>query len=204
MASIILTAAGQAIAPGIGGALLGALGAYAGSVIDTQVFGLGSGRRKFEGPRLENLKVQDSRYGAGIPIVYGRTRVAGNVIWSTDLIETRQEQSQSGGGKGGGGGSVSAIHYTYRVSCAIGICFGPIVTLHAVWADGKLIYDGVNWKSGIVSSATVYTGTTTQAADPVMQCLRRRKCASLSRHRLSGARRPAAGEFRQSPAQPDV
>jgi hypothetical protein len=54
-----------------------------GGTIDGQS-GLGP---RITGPRLENLSVQDSRYGAGIPIIYGSARLAGNVIWSIDLIE---------------------------------------------------------------------------------------------------------------------
>lgn len=169
MASIVLTAAGQAIAPGIGGALLGALGNIAGSYIDREVFGLGTGKQKYSGPRLENLKVQDSRYGAGIPVVYGRARVAGNVIWATNLAETRHEDRAGGGGKGGGSSSISTVRYTYSVSCAVGVCQGSIATLHAVWADGKQIYDGTNWKNGLVASVSFYQGDTSQLPDPVMQ-----------------------------------
>src|ERR1700683_3528509 len=106
MASIILrgvgSAVGNALLPGVGGAFLGALGNVAGSSIDGAL-GLGT---RVQGPRLDNLSVQDSRYGAGIPIVYGNVRTAGNVIWSTDLIQATQTQSE-GGGKGGGSVTVT-------------------------------------------------------------------------------------------------
>ena len=39
------------------------------------------------GPRLGDLAVQTSSYGSAIPRIYGRMRVAGTVIWATDLKE---------------------------------------------------------------------------------------------------------------------
>ena len=164
MASIVLSAAGQAILPGVGGTVLGALGRYGGGIVD-QKLGL-TGGRKLAGPRLENLKVQDSRYGAGIPVIYGRARVAGQVIWASDLIETAHEDQV--GGKGGGG-SVSATRYAYSLHCAVAIGNGPLARLASVWADGKVIYDGVNWKSGLAASAQFYPGDTAQNPDPVLE-----------------------------------
>ena len=77
MASVVLKSVGAAVGnfflPGIGGALLGGVGGNLGGVIDGQL-GLGASST---GPRLENLAVQDSRYGAGIPLIYGNARVAG-------------------------------------------------------------------------------------------------------------------------------
>jgi hypothetical protein len=166
MASIVLTAVGNAALPGIGGLVLGTLGRFAGGAIDQQL-GL-AGSRKLIGPRLENLKVQDSRYGAGIPMLYGRARVAGQVIWASDLQETTHEEQAAGGGKGGGGG-FSSTRYSYSLHCAIAIGRGPLARLAAVWADGKQIYDGLNWKDGVVTSAVFYQGGAAQLPDPVMQ-----------------------------------
>lgn len=165
MASIVLSAAGNAVLPGIGGALLGTVGKFAGGIVDQQL-GLASSR-KFVGPRLDNLKMQDSRYGSGIPLLFGRSRVAGQVIWSSDLIETSHEDS-IGGGKGGGG-SASSLRYSYSVSVAIAIAHGMVSQLAAVWADGKQIYDGVIWKTGLASSISFYAGDDTQQPDAVLQ-----------------------------------
>ncbi|NBX73703.1 MAG: hypothetical protein EBQ89_05325, partial [Alphaproteobacteria bacterium] len=164
MASVILSAAGQAAAPGVGGFLLGQAGRLAGGFVDRQVFGTPS----YHGPRLDNLQVQDSRYGAGIPKIYGRARVAGQVIWASAINETRHEQQV--GGKGGGSArAATQISYTYSVSFAVLLCEGIIQGLGAVWADGKMVFDGTSWASGLVDSVNVYTGTTTQTADGVME-----------------------------------
>lgn len=172
MASIILRSVGSAVGntllPGIGGAFLGNLGRSIGGLIDGQL-GLGG---SYQGPRLENLGVQDSRYGAGIPIVYGRARVAGNVIWASDLIEAAHNSSFSGG-KGGlvGGSSVTSTTYSYSVHCAVGIAQGAIGGIGTIWADSKVIYQNGVWASGILDSATIYTGTTTQGPDAFMESM---------------------------------
>lgn len=98
------------------------------------------------GPRVSDLRVQLSSYGNPIPKVYGTIRMAGNVIWATDIKEVRRETSttqSSGGGKGGGGGSVSSsqttISYEYSVSLAIAICEGEVDEITRVWADSKVL-----------------------------------------------------------------
>ena len=60
--------------------------------------------RNVEGPRLSDLDVMASTEGAPIPRVYGRARIAGQVIWATQLEEvvvdttsTRRRQGLGGG-----------------------------------------------------------------------------------------------------------
>src|ERR1700722_10467955 len=171
MASVILhsvgAAAGNLILPGVGGAFFGLLGRAAGGFLDNQI-GLGS---HITGPRLDSLNVQDSRYGAGIPIVYGNVRVAGNVIWSTNLIETQHNTNVSGGKGGSFGSTVSTTTYTYSVHCAVGIALGPIGGIDTIWADSTIIYQNGVWSPGVADSATIYTGTTSQTPDAFMQSL---------------------------------
>jgi hypothetical protein len=120
------------------------------------------------------LRVQDSRYGNGIPLVFGCARVAGNVIWASNLIETSHESS-TGSGKGGViGGSFSGgsrTTYTYSLHCAAAICSGDIGGIATIWADSKIIYQNGVWKSGVVGNATFYNGTATQSVDPLMESM---------------------------------
>jgi hypothetical protein len=168
MASVVLksvgAAVGNALLPGFGGALFGGLGAALGASIDGQL-GLGT---TVTGPRLENLSVQDSRYGAGIPIIYGNARVAGNVIWSTNLIETKHTDTV--GGKGGGTG-VTSKTFTYSVHCAVGICAGPIANISKVWADTTVIYQNGVWNTGLFDSVSLYKGSTDQQPDSFMESI---------------------------------
>lgn len=187
MASIVLqsvgSAIGNALLPGFGGILLGSLGRSVGGLIDAKL-GLGE---HVEGPRLTNLAAQDSRYGAGLPILYGNLRVAGNVIWASDLIETKREDG--GGGGKGGGSNVTATTYSYSVHCAVALGLGPIGGIATIWADSKVIYRNGIWGNGVVGSdapiirsllyknvgvadsLTIHKGEATQNPDPFLESL---------------------------------
>ncbi len=170
MASVILQSIGASVGnmllPGVGGALFGGLAGGLGGLVDAKL-GLGT---TVTGPKLENLSVQDSRYGAGIPIVYGNARVAGNVIWSTELIET--QHTETVGGKGGALSPVVTTHaYTYSVHCAIGICAGPIAGIHTIWADSTIIYQEGVWTAGLFDGVQIYTGDENQTPDSLMQSI---------------------------------
>lgn len=86
-----------------------------------------------EGPRMRDLRVSASTYGATIPIVFGTARVAGNLIWSAGITEKKQKKKA---GKGGG----YYNEYTYYASCAYAFCQGPVTAIMRIWADSKLIY----------------------------------------------------------------
>ena len=89
MATLVLSAVGTAI----GGPIGGALGALVGQQFDQNLLFKPAAR---EGPKIQELAVQTSSYGTQIPRVFGRMRIAGSVIWATDLKETRNTE----GGKG--------------------------------------------------------------------------------------------------------
>jgi hypothetical protein len=106
MATIVLTAVGSAL----GGPIGAAVGAAIGSAVDAKLFA----PKARQGPRLGSLAVQGSSYGAAIPKLFGTMRVAGTVIWSTDLQERR---SSSGGGKG----RPKTVNYSYSASFAVAL-----------------------------------------------------------------------------------
>ncbi|MFS8039213.1 glycoside hydrolase TIM-barrel-like domain-containing protein [Xanthobacter sp. AM11] len=141
MATLLLGAAGSFI----GGALFGPAGAMAGRALGTlggaaldQAL-LGGGRtRRTEGPRLTDLDVTASTEGAALPRLYGRARLAGQVIWATRLKEVRKEETQSLGGKGGSLSS-STTTYTYYGNFAVAVCAGKVSRFGRIWADGKLL-----------------------------------------------------------------
>ena len=141
MATLLLSSAGAAAGGAIGGSVLGvsaaalgrAAGALAGSLIDQTV--LGPGARVVEGPRLDRIHVQTASEGSALPRVWGRMRIAGQVIWATRFRERASTRS-SGGGKGSSGGARTTT-YSYSVSFAIALCEGQVSRIGRVWADGK-------------------------------------------------------------------
>ncbi len=109
MATLVLTAVGSALGGPIGGAIGAALGRQADSLLFAP--------KARQGPRLKELEVQTSSYGTQIPAVLGTMRVAGTVIWATDLIERR---TKSGGGKGRPSTSITAIRSAWPSRCPAG------------------------------------------------------------------------------------
>lgn len=160
MATVVLQAAGAAVGTMLGGPVGGmigrALGAVAGSMIDQQVFG---GARTVKGPRLSDLRVMGSSEGAPVPRIWGRMRVAGQVIWATDFDELRKTESGGGGGKGAPGPQVKT--YRYFANFAVALCEGRIDRIGQVWADGKPFdLSGLTYR--------VYNGTETQEPDSLI------------------------------------
>lgn len=134
----------------ITGAGLGrALGGLAGQAIDASLSGAA------EGPRLTSMHIMESREGAGLPIIYGRMRVPGQVIWASDFRETRREERA---GKGG----PKLARYSYSVSFAVAICKGPIHRIDKVWANGRPVpLEQLNGR--------IYYGTSDQSPDALLQ-----------------------------------
>ncbi len=157
MANVVLSAVGRVI----GGPYGAMIGAAIGTVADNYIF---NARVRREGPRLQDLSVQSSAYGLPVALVYGRTRVAGNVIWSTGLKEQRTEDKQ-GGGKGG---SVTTVNYIYSASFAVAVSARPIRSVGRVWADGKLIR-GTAGQLTVGGRMRVYTGHEAQLPDPLIE-----------------------------------
>lgn len=91
----------------------------------------------FQGPRLKELNVQSSAYGAPIPIIYGKARVAGNIIWAKNIREKKIEEDS--GGKGGGGSTSTT--YEYYGTWAVALCDNEIAGVRKIWADAIKIYD---------------------------------------------------------------
>lgn len=120
------------------------------------------------GPQLGDLQVQVSAYGNPIPELYGTVRVAGNIIWNSDIREIAHKQSQSGGGKGGAPKQES-ITFTYEVDLCISLAKGPIDGIGRVWANDQLFYNFSDPPHAKGLNARIYFGTQTQTPDPTME-----------------------------------
>lgn len=153
MATLVLTAVGTAL----GGPVGGAIGAFLGQQLDRAIIGAGPRR---EGPRLKELELQTSSYGSAIPAVFGAMRVAGTVIWASDLIEQR---SVSGGGKGRPG----ATTYSYSANLAVAVSSMPIARIGRIWADGNLLR-GADGELKVETGLRIHHGWDDAAIDPLL------------------------------------
>lgn len=177
MAQLVIAAAGSAI----GGAVLGtgvvglgltgnAIGWAAGSILGS-LFGP---TQKSQGPRLGDLRVGGSAYGAPIPWVAAHPRIAGQVVWASDKREISTTTSQ---GKGGGGSEYTS--YSYEVDVLILLTNNEIEGIARVWESGELVYTNLTNApagSAVASEATprwsritCYGGGSSQQPDPTYE-----------------------------------
>jgi hypothetical protein len=152
MATLALSSIGSAL----GGPIGGAIGSLIGQTIDKSLFGPGPRH----GPRLNDLSVQTSSYGTQIPRIYGAMRVAGSVIWATELKESCEPQS-------GGKGQPDTIVYGYSASFAVVLSSRPASGVGRIWADGKLLR-GAAGDFKMKTGFRFYPGDDDQPIDPLI------------------------------------
>lgn len=154
MATMVLTVVGTIV----GGPIGGAIGAMLGQVADSRLLFAPRGR---QGPRLSDLRLQTSRYGDQIPRLFGTMRVAGSVIWATDLVERRSRRSA-------GKGQPKITTYSYSTSFAVALSSRPIVAVRRIWADGNLLRGMAGDFKTALGAFRVHAGQEDQPLDPLI------------------------------------
>ena len=149
MATLVLSTVGTAL----GGPIGSAIGALIGQSIDQEL--LAPVRR---GPRVGDLSVQTSSYGTQMPRIYGSMRVAGTVVWATDLVESEQTDGAKG---------QPDVTYSYSVSLAVALSSRPASRIGRIWADGKLLR-GVAGDFKVDTQFRFYDGSEDQNIDPLI------------------------------------
>ena len=152
MATLALSSIGSAL----GGPIGSVIGGLIGQTIDKSLFGPGPRH----GPRLNDLSVQTSSYGTQIPRIYGAMRVAGSVIWATELKESSEPHS-------GGKGQPDTIVYGYSASFAVALSSRAANGVGRIWADGKLLR-GMAGDFKVKTGFRFYPGDEDQAIDPLI------------------------------------
>jgi hypothetical protein len=163
MTSLVLSVVGSALGNAIGGPVMAGLGRALGSGLGKAIDGAlfrGPGEtieRSQYGPRLNDLDVPATVEGNGLARVFGRAKVAGQIIWATrfeEKVSVTTETTGGGhggkGGGGGGGGTTVVTHtttYSYFANVAIALGEGPINRVARIWADGELMdLGGLTWR----------------------------------------------------------
>ncbi len=153
MATLVLGAVGTFI----GGPLGGLIGSTIGQGLDGAIFG---GGQKVEGPRLKELDLQTSDYGHSIPAIFGAVRVAGSVIWATDLAEQKTTRSN-------GKGKPKSVDYSYSVNMAVALSCRTAQRIGRIWAEGNLLRGAAgDFKSN--TAFRFYNGYDDQPLDPLI------------------------------------
>lgn len=170
MAQLVLGVVG-----GVAGSLFGQpqLGYAIGSALGGALFPPDLGT--VTGPRLNpsGLAVNSNALGSPIPIIYGTIRTPTQVIWAQPIKET--QTATEAGGKGGP--TQTQVTYSYSGTFAVAVCKGEIAGITRIWADNALIYSKSSESSisesiasdGIEEKLTIYNGSETQEANPVIE-----------------------------------
>ena len=152
MATLVLGTVGGLI----GGKAGRAVGSVIGLAIDRKLFSP-KGR---QGPRLGDLAFQSSQYGALIPRLYGINRVAGTVIWATDLREDRKKVSS-------GKGQPKTTTFSYSASFAVALSARRVIRIGRIWADGNLLR-GAAGDFKVATGFRLHLGSEGQGVDPLI------------------------------------
>lgn len=87
------------------------------------------------GPRFQGTLQQFANEGSPMNFVLGEgNRVAGTIIWLTDIIETKHLQARPFRPYG------ITTTFTYSVHIAVGISEGEIEDIDTIWANGRKIF----------------------------------------------------------------
>ncbi|OJI93357.1 putative tail protein [Planktotalea frisia] len=199
MATILLSAAGASLGSSIGGSILGlsmsAVGRFAGAMVGSAIDRrtvrtdqhiIGGGSETVQTGQMNRFRLTGAGEGRPIGQIFGRMRVAGQVIWSSEFeervytstgtqVSTQTQAAQQSGGKGGARAEVGSIttttrdttltqSYAYTISIAVALCEGEITSIGRVWADGVEV-------SAVDLNMRVYTGSKTQLPDPKIEAV---------------------------------
>lgn len=122
--------------------------------------------------KIGALRVQSSSQGVPIPIVFGKTRIAANLLDYRDFTAIPHTETQTSGGKGGGGVTTSNTTYTYTVAPIFGLMEGPSVAgssfIGTVWSNKDVTNPtalGLTQFDGSYSQSPWSYMTTNHAAD---------------------------------------
>ena len=113
--------------------------------------------------RILSLQVQQSSQGLTLPVVYGRARVAGNLVWYGDFTTYEHKTTTRQGGKGGGGVKQEDVKYTYEAAVMMALCEGEIKGVTRIWRDKE------KFSSPASLRLTLYKGGEEQPVWPHLQ-----------------------------------
>jgi len=108
-------------------------------------------------PDYTGLQIQTAVNALPVPIVWGQSKLAPNVIWYNNFQSHAVTSGGGGGGKGlGGGGGGQTTGYNYSASVIMALAEGPIAGIGQIW-KGQSVYT----LSGL--GLSLFAGTTPQS-----------------------------------------
>lgn len=101
---------------------------------------------------LDSFNITRAQEGLAVPVIYGRVRLPGNIIWYGDLKTEEIERQEPG--KGGDGGGSSSSGYRYYLSVWQAICMGEVslVKTYIDDAEAEIQASDTIWNNGFDDS----------------------------------------------------
>jgi hypothetical protein len=112
--------------------------------------------------KATGIRVQQSVYGATIPVIYGCARVSPSPIWVNGFAATPVSSGKKGAGSKKGGGGSSQL-YDYTCACDFLLGHVPIQNILVTWSN-KDVYGPVLTAGGV--TLTVSGGQVTLPQSP--------------------------------------
>ena len=179
MATVALATAGSWLAKTVLGESFKFLGVsaagwgwLAGSLLGSALFGPKIPTQY--GPRISDLKTPSGAYGVAIPKVFGTIKVAGRIIWASDIREVKivkvyKKKFFFGLIKK----KYTVVTYEYYADFAVAFCEGE-ASITKVWFDQKVVFDESTSTTpdavlGKNINMTSYEGTETQSPNPDLE-----------------------------------
>ena len=102
-------------------------------------FLMGKGKKNIK-PDYTGLQLQTAVATLPIPLLWGRQKLTGNLIWYNGFTAFQVKPHGKGGGKGGvlGGGGGSQTQTNYRADIMLALCEGPISNVGFTWQNQSL------------------------------------------------------------------
>lgn len=198
-----MTEVARRIAPLVGLALGGWPGYLIGTVLGGLLF---PPQSKTEPAELAKVKLSGPARGDPLPIAYGRTKVAGKLIWKGPLTTHEPGSSKKGGAKGSAtkGSTENVTTYSRSLMFALAESLarslvqddvGSQWKLFRIWAGDDLIYDvddpAVQGESGV--DLTFYPGDPGEDPDPRMSAYQLGGAGATTRVRTEGTQLEGSG-----------
>ncbi|MDX1924581.1 MAG: glycoside hydrolase TIM-barrel-like domain-containing protein [Rickettsiaceae bacterium] len=161
MLSTLLGNVGSSVGSFFGGGMLSSAGRYLGNWIGDELENDYEERQFFRiGKYKDNLYPISSIEGRPIPLIYGKGRVDGQLIWARSIKEVPVETSSIRYFADHMNKSTK-VDFLYYATFALGICEGQIDQIDRIWANNELInIADYNYR--------LYLGTEEQMPDPAM------------------------------------
>lgn len=113
-------------------------------------------------PRIGDGSTPGSGQGQGIPVIYGKATLGGNVIWHSPVrVDVATEEVQVAKDE-----YIKIFTYSYSVSLAILVGAGPVNSIREMYVNGHVYF---NREYVFRPGTTFYSGTKDQLPDPTIE-----------------------------------